>query len=69
MVCSKWSWKGLFLMVDLSGALLDFCLDLPAISGLLKVTFLFVMMVSIATGVGASLDTLNLMMPNLSDAG
>ena len=69
MVCSEWSWKGLFLMADLSGALLDLCVDLPAISGLLKVTFLFVVMVSTVAGVDASLGTLNSMMPNLSEAG
>ena len=33
------SWKGLFLMADFRGALLDLFVDLPAIRGLLKVTF------------------------------
>ena len=66
MVCGEWSQKGLFLMADLSGALLNHFVDFPTISGLLKVTFIFVVMVSTITGVDASLGTLNLMMPNLS---
>ena len=56
-------------MADFSGALLGLFADLPAISGLLKVTFLSVVMVSTAAGDDASLGTLNLMMPNLSEAG
>ena len=42
---------------------------LPACSGMLKVTFFFVEMMSIAACVVASFGTLNSMMPNLSDAG
>ena len=56
-------------MGDFSGVLLDLCVDLPAISGLLKMNFLSVVMVSTATGDDASLGTLNSMMPNLSEAG
>ena len=48
--------------------LLDAFVDLPVTSGLLKVTFLVVEMVSTATVDGTSLGTLNVMMPNLSDA-
>ena len=56
-------------MADFSGVLHDLFIDLPVISGLLNVTFLLVVMVSITAGVDASLGTLNLMMPSLSDAG
>ena len=55
-------------MADFSVFLLDPFADLPVISGLLKVTFLLVVMVSTAMADGASLGTLNSMMPNLSDA-
>ena len=55
-------------MADFSGFLLDPFVDLPVSSGLLKVTFLLVAMVSTATADSASLGTLNLMIPNLSDA-
>ena len=54
-------------MADFSGFLLDPFVDLPVSSGLLKVTFLLVVMVSTAMVDGASLGTLNLMIPNLSD--
>ena len=47
---------------------MDPFVDLPVFSGLLKVTFLLVVMVSTATVDGASFGTLNSMMPNLSDA-
>ena len=58
-------------MADFGGALLDLteCFVLPVCSGVLKVTFFFVEMVSIAAGFVASFGTSNLMMPNLSDAG
>ena len=55
-------------MVDFSVFLLDPFVDLPVISGLLKVTFLVVEMVSTAMEDGASLGTLNSMIPNLCDA-
>ena len=55
-------------MADFSVFLLDPFVDLPVTSRLLKVTFLVVEMVSTATVDGASLGTLNSMMPNLSDA-
>ena len=55
-------------MADFSVDLLNSLLDLPVSSGLLKVTFLVVEMVSTAMADGASLGTLNSMMPNLSDA-
>ena len=60
-----------FLMANFGGALLDLadCFVLPASSGVLKVNFFFVEMVSIAMGVVTSFGSLNLMMPNLSDAG
>ena len=58
-------------MADFGGALVGLadCFVFPVCSGVLKVTFFFVDMVSIATGVVASFGTLNLMMPNLSDVG
>ena len=55
-------------MADFSVFLLDPFVDLPLTSGLLKVTFLVVVMVSTAMVDGASLGTLNSMIPNLSDA-
>ena len=55
-------------MADFSGFLLDPFVDLPVSSGLLKVTFLLVVMVSTSMEDSASLGTLNSMMPNLSDA-
>ena len=55
-------------MADFGVFLLDAFVDLPVTRGLLKVTFLVVEMVSTARADGASLGTLNLMMPNLSDA-
>ena len=57
-------------MADLSGVLLDLfeCFVLPACNGLLNVIFFDVETVSTAAGVVASFGTLNLMMPNLSDA-
>ena len=42
---------------------------LPMCNGVLKGTFFFAEMVSIAAGVVASFGTLNLMKPNLSAAG
>ena len=56
-------------MADSGSVLLDLadCFILPACSGVLKVTFFFVVMVSIAAGIVASYGTLNSMMPNLSD--
>ena len=51
-------------MADFSLVLFDPFVDLPATSGLLKVTFLLVVMASTATGDDALLGTLNLMMPN-----
>ena len=68
MVYDVWSWKGLIFMADFSVVLLDPFVDLPVSSRLLKVTFLVVEMVSTATADGASLGTLNSMIPNLSDA-
>ena len=68
MVCDVWSWKGLIIMADFSVVLLDPFVDLLVTSRLLKVTFLVVEMVSTAMADGASLDTLNSMIPNLSDA-
>ena len=57
-------------MAGFGGALLDllesFCLS--ACNDLLQMTFFSVEMVSLVADVGASLGTLNLMMPNLSDA-
>ena len=55
-------------MADFSVVLWDPLKDLPVSSRLLKVTFLVVEMVSTAMADGASLGTLNSMMPNLSDA-
>ena len=55
-------------MAGFSVVLLDPFVYLPDTSGLLKVTFLVVEMVSTAMADGASLGTLNSMMPNLSDA-
>ena len=55
-------------MADFSGFLFVPLVDLPVSSGLLKVTFLLVIMVSTAMADGVSLGTLNSMMPNLSDA-
>ena len=55
-------------MADFSSFLFDPFVDLPVSSGLLKVTFLLVVMVSTVMVDGASLGTLNLMIPNLSDA-
>ena len=55
-------------MADFSVFLVGLIADLPVIRGLLKVTFLLVVMVSTAMADGASLGTLNSMMPNLSDA-
>ena len=55
-------------MADFRVFLLDPFVDLPVTSRLLKVTFLVVEMVSTAMVDGASLDTLNSMIPNLSDA-
>ena len=55
-------------MAGFSVVLWDPFVDLPDTSGLLKVTFLVVEMVSTAMVDGASLGTLNSMMPNLSDA-
>ena len=69
IVYDVWSWKGLFFMADFSGFLLDPFADLPVSSRLLEVTFLLVVMVSTAMADGASLGTLNSMIPNLSDAG
>ena len=68
MVYDVWSWKGLFFMADFSVFLMDPFVDLPVTSRLLKVTFLLVVMVSTAMADGASLGTLNLMIPSLSDA-
>ena len=68
MVCDVWSWKGLIFMADFSVVWLDPFVDLPVTSKLLKVTFLVVEMVSIAVADGASLDSLNSIIPNLSDA-
>ena len=58
----------MILIAGFSVVLWDPLVDLPVSSGLLKVTFLVVETVSIATADGASLGTLNSMMPNLSDA-
>ena len=55
-------------MADFSVILLDPLIDLTLTSRLLKVTFLVVEMVSTAMTDGASLGTLNSMMPNLSNA-
>ena len=55
-------------MADFSVVLWEPLVDLPVSSGLLKVTFLVVEMVSTAMADGALLGTLNSMMPNLSDA-
>ena len=63
--------KACILMAGFYGMLLDLieCFVLPVCNSLLKVTFFSVEMVSIVAGVGASLGTLNSVMPNLSDAG
>ena len=55
-------------MAGFSVVLLDPFVYLPDTSRLLKVTFLVVEIVSTAMVDGASLGTLNSMMPNLSDA-
>ena len=55
-------------MAGFSVVLLDPLVNLPDTSGMLKVTFLVVEIVSTAMADGASLGTLNSMMPNLSDA-
>ena len=54
-------------MADFSSFLFDPFVDLPVSSGLLKLTFLLVVMVSTAMVDDTSLGTLNSMMPNLSD--
>ena len=67
--CKQWSWNVLFFMTNLDAVLLWLCGGTFSVcSGLQKVTFFVVDMVSKAEGVEASLSTLNSIIPNLSDA-